>query len=302
MITDLTKEQEDMIHKFRQKWLDIGLSTQPIDRKNTVNIVKKLYKASGQKEPTVLVFDSPHECLAAISLYNMNHSLKELTADFIKNNIKDMSEIEPQSLLLGGGLDAYWLAFYEFGRIIGVKYNNTEHFDAYIDYAKNCGIMYAYEDVAFVSDRPEIINMEDGVLHCENGPSIRFRDGFEVYTWRGNRIPADWINDKSTITPEVCFSWENMDQRRSACDIVGWHTIMDQMNAILINKDDNPQIGELWDIDIPDIGRTRLLKVQCGTGRTFSFLTDESFNTALEANADTYGVDPDIYKLMEIRT
>ena len=40
----LTKEQEALLPIYRQKWLNIGYSTNPIDREQTIKSIKWLYK------------------------------------------------------------------------------------------------------------------------------------------------------------------------------------------------------------------------------------------------------------------
>lgn len=70
-IEKLTPEQEAMIPAFRQQWLEVGLSTEPVDRQASTEAVQNLYRAAGWGEPNVLHFDSPAQCVLAI------HSLRE---------------------------------------------------------------------------------------------------------------------------------------------------------------------------------------------------------------------------------
>ena len=56
------------------------------------------------------------------------------------------------------------------------------------------------------------------------------------------------------------------------------------------------------DLDIPDIGREKFLKVKCGTGREFAIPVPPDMKTALEANAWTYAIEPDVLRMLEVRT
>jgi hypothetical protein len=101
---------------------------------------------------------------------------------------------------------------------------------------------------------------------------------------------------------EQALTWENMEQRRAACEILGWATILKQLDGRTINKDADPQVGELIEVEIPEVGRERFLKVLCGTGREFALPVPPNMTTALEANCWTYGIEPDALRNLEVRT
>lgn len=95
--------------------------------------------------------------------------------------------------------------------------------------------------------------------------------------------------------------WANVEQRRAACEIVGWHSILRELHARVIDSNTDPQIGTLLECDIPNSGKERFLQVQCGTGRSFALPVPREVRTALEANAWTYGLRSDELKV-EART
>lgn len=143
-----------------------------------------------------------------------------------------------------------------------------------------------------ISDRPEIIKTDnDGRLHCENGPAVKWRDGMEQYYWGGVSVPDLWIKDKSSITPEIALTWENIEQRRCAQEILGLENILfhPDVDAKLIDENQNLQIGSLYHANMKDVGKEAFLKCQCGTGRIFVMRVDDKFKTALEANASLGG-------------
>ena len=139
------------------------------------------------------------------------------------------------------------------------------------------------------------------ILHNENGPAMAFADGWSVYAWHGTRVPSTWIDQRETLTASLALSQRNVELRRAACEILGWHNILAELKPRTINKDADPMIGELLEVDLPESGRERFLRVLCGTGRTFAIPVPPNVQTALEANAWTYGIEPASLK-PEIRT
>ena len=227
--------------------------------------------------------------------------------DQLRDQLWDQLEYHPTNMW--GSIDAYWVTWYLFAREIGVVYkkeNNTllNKWISLID--SNIGFWYPFDGICLISRTPELIKFNgDKVLHSEDGPAIRFKDGFEVYSWGGVRIPGDWIKG-DLPTPQEALVWDNVEQRRCLCEIIGWDKILNTLDAVTIDKDPDPQIGELIECDIPDSGKERFLKVKCGTGRDNIFIpVAPTTNTALEANASTWGssgIDPEIIKNLEIRT
>lgn len=78
-------------------------------------------------------------------------------------------------------------------------------------------------------------------------------------------------------------------------------TSFKKLNATTIEKDADPEVGELVEVDIPDIGRERFLRVRCGTGRRFALPVPPEMTTALQANCWTYGIDETEFN-PEVRT
>jgi len=200
-------------------------------------------------------------------------------------------------VMIYGSQDSGWLSFYSFmHNELDLDLNKL---NGLWDMAKSCGWWAPYKNMVIFQDRPQHIKWDEQKrLHNETGPSILYRDGFAVFSWHGVRIPGEWIENKPSA--EVAIKWENLEQRRAACEIVGWHNILRQLNARSIDKDD-AEIGELLEVDLPEIGTERFLRVMCGTGREFALPVPPDVKTALEANAWTYGLDSAGYN-PEVRT
>ena len=154
------------------------------------------------------------------------------------------------------------------------------------------GFRVMHEEFCLVSDFPEIIKVDaENRPHCENGPSHRWRDGWSLYHWHGVKIPAEWVEDKASLSAKTALTWGDIEQRRAACEIVGWEKILRELNARTIDKDADPEIGELVEVSIPGVGKERFLRVKCGTKRQFALPVPPTMKTALQANAWTFGYD-----------
>lgn len=178
-----------------------------------------------------------------------------------------------------------------------------KQFEIYEVLMKSCGWTWWHKDIFVISDRPKEINLDtNGRLHCENGPSIAYRDGWSLYHWHGVVIPPEWVTGNKPTAKEA-LTWKNIEQRRAAAEIVGWHNVLNELNAKIIDSDPEAQVGTLLEADIPDSGKERFLKVKCGTGREFVLPVPREVKTALAASAWTYGLDNDIKNYIpEVRT
>ena len=215
------------------------------------------------------------------------------------------SQVRLVSNSRGGSFWASWCAYISFLRdVVGWRGSTLDRFEIEEAIIKSCGWVWWHEDVLAISDRPSIIKRDNaGRLHCDDGPAIAYRDGWAVYSWHGVAVPSEWIENKSSLTPAVALTWSNIEQRRAACEMVGWHRIVDELGGVTISKHKNPQIGSLVEVTIPEIGKERFLRVKCGTGRDFAIPVPPDMETALQANAWTYGFDDHKqFSIPEVRT
>lgn len=201
-----------------------------------------------------------------------------------------------------GNMWSGWVAYLSFFRRVAkldIDYSKFEHYEKATIHG---GPRYMFEDFCIISDRPELIRKDEtNGPHCADGPSHRWRDGWELYFWRGTRVPKAWIMDKANVSAASVLSWPNIERRRAGCEILGWDKVLGSLPHRVIDKDPEAQIGTLLEIDLPDSPGERFVQVLCGTGRTFMIPVEKSAKTALEAVASTYGLSAKDYKL-EVRT
>lgn len=181
------------------------------------------------------------------------------------------------------GYDSYLTAMRD---IIGLRLPEYEKYATWERCAIAAPFRVVHDEFCIISDFPEILKVDDeNRPHCETGPSHRWRDGWALYHWHGVSIPAEWIEDRKNLTARTALTWPNIEQRRAACEIIGWDRILSELKARVIDEDDDPQVGTLVEVSLPDAGDERFLRVVCGTGRRFALPVPKTVKSAVEAHA-----------------
>jgi hypothetical protein len=270
-IDKLTPEQEASMADYVTKYTAIGLSTKPIDFDLAKKTMEKFLGTDADGYEFVFV-GSP----------------------------KGIPE--SASVITYGAHDVHWVAYYSF---FNDHFGICPEIEDMSDVVQNCSWVY-YSEVEkniYISDAPREIHMDDqGRLHNEFGPSVLYSDGFSVYSWHGNRVPKSWIMDKDSLGPDEFLKHSNIELRRVAAEIVGWAAVLNSMDYVVIDEDGDPEIGSLLEVDIPEIGKEKFLKVMCGTKREFAIPVPPEAKTALEAQAMLFGLTVEEFQIPEIRT
>ena len=333
----LTDKQIEEFPSFVKKWVAIGLSTEPADFDRATKAALEAYKLCNLKKPMVVLrMSSPFAATVGGALaWNMlkNIPLAQVRAqvraqvwDQVGDQVWDQvgaqvraqvgAQVRAQVWAQVGasinaginndGLSSLWCSFAAFATffrdVCNIELSNAFYInDALVS---SVGWSWWHQNVLALSDRPELIKRDaQNRLHCENGPSIKYRDGWSLYNWHGVSIPKQWVENKSSLDAKTALTWSNVEQRRAACEIVGWANILKELNAKTIDTDDE-EVGTLLEVDLPDSGKERFLVVTCGTGRKgIALPVPREMETALAANLWSYGIDTvDTKYLPEVRT
>ena len=297
-LNKLTPEQEARLSEFRNEYLRRGLSCDPADRQEAESAIADAYRASGLAPPTKYVWLASPMAGAIAAAMLADKKVGDQVWDQVR------AQVGAQVSRAGyGHHDAGWLAFYAyFADAAGIA--DAMQLEPLSRLSAAAGWWWPFSDLCIITDRPAELHRDaEHRLHCETGMAIKYRDGWGVSAWHGTRIPDAWVADRAALTPTIALKWANIEQRRAACEILGWNAILRELKAKMINADSDPQIGELVEVTIPDIGKERFLRVHCGTGREFALPVPPNMQTALEANAWTYGYDtPETFGKPEVRT
>lgn len=284
-IDSLTPEQEAQLPVYREMALKVGLSTSPINLEDVKAALRTIYTENNKTFPENAVHyaRSPKEATTITKANGVNNK-----ADFFKN-------------VIYGNNDAFWLYFYKyFNDVLSIP---LPQINPLIKLAEVSGWCYVDENLVVCIDRPHTIKFDEQKrLHCENGPAIEYPDGYAIYSWHGVNIPNEWISVPGYLTAKMALTETNMEKRRAACEILGWEKVLSDLNFVVIDEDEDPQIGQLVEVNIPEIGKEKFLRVLCGTGRRFALPVPPEMKTALEANAWTYDIDAKELLNLEFRT
>ena len=206
MITQLTAEQEKMMEVYRNKWIKIGLSTEPTNQERARSHIPAYYAAGGLQPPEYVLFaKSPAHAVAIVNKLGSDDFCKTVST-LPQSQQKALIEAVPDSVgydlsniytnvlsdYTGGNLWAGWLAFYEyFKEVVGVA--GLDKCLPSINLAQDVGWIFPYENVCILTEKPAEIHLNtSGRLHNTAGMAIKWPDGFGLYSLNGVTVP-DWL-------------------------------------------------------------------------------------------------------------
>ena len=190
-----------------------------------------------------------------------------------------------------GQHEADWLAFYDYFAIELGLTKQTFQLSGLWKVAKNAGWWLPCEDVCFVSERHNAVNLDgQNRLHCEDGLAVSYPDGWGVYAWHGVRVPEFVIMRPQEITPDKILSEDNAEISRVMIERYG------QDNFILnggFKAQQRDQYGELYRVEF-DNGDEPIIAVHVkdpSTDREYFLYVPPHVQTAHEAVSWTFGYD-----------
>jgi hypothetical protein len=237
--------------------------------------------------------------ITAAAISGIFHSLKTLSFDY-------------QSTLLYGQTDAYWVAFYKFCQHIGVVYEDdaSKKLDLWEKFVKSAGWAYPFTQICIICDRPEVALRDDNnVLDGENGPAIKFRDGWEVYSSHGVMVDKWIIMEPEKITIQDIDAQDNIEVKRIMQNQMGIGKYLEASGAKTIHMDIRDDAGFViyssegeGDDDKKPVGFPRALMVDkegrhflCGTDtstdRVYYMEVPNTCTTCAEAGSALAGFD-----------
>jgi len=307
-INSLTPEQEAQIPGWADKWIKIGLSTEPADFDKAEAAVLKCYDIIGAPRPKhVLKVASPWAAIfegAKLSL-ELQSGTKKIGKEKLKKYLH-----ETWHNYRGGQLWASWSSYITFFRdVCGWENPGLENFKYDEELVLNSGFVWWAEDVVAISDKPLRISLNAaGRLHHETKMAIEYRDGWGIYSWHGYRIPLShsWIiTNKEKITPDLIEHEKNAERRRIMLEIFGFEKYLAERKAKVISEDMlHGRPRRLLEFEL--VGeKIRAVEVLNGTlepdGSRRKFIlgcvrqNGAWPNTPAEAIAWSYGINPSVY-------
>jgi hypothetical protein len=134
-------------------------------------------------------------------------------------------------------------------------------FEAYKDCAEHGGFRVMHEEFCIVSDFPEVIKRDaQNRPHCSDGPSHRWRDGFEIYHLNGVAVPKYLVmTPEGQLSLDFFLNEKNADVKAEFIKKYGFDR-MKKLGKVVDSyskyKDDWYKASEYELIDMADVMRS----------------------------------------------
>ncbi|MFH8478670.1 DUF6745 domain-containing protein [Streptomyces sp. DSS69] len=189
-----------------------------------------------------------------------------------------------------GQHDAAWLAAFD-GR--------GDRLTGLTEVARNAGWWWPYEKAVVISERPEVLHRDEaGRLDHGAGPALAYPDGFALYAWRGMPVPAAFLAELASLTPQRIREEENAELRRVMLEFYGYDRYLTESGAEPVHRDET---GILWrialegDEDVVMVEVVNSTPEPDGTHRTYWLRVPPTTRTAKDGVAWTFGLDGAAY-------
>lgn len=201
---------------------------------------------------------------------------------------------------LYGAYEAHWIAYYLFPHLFLRPIHTDEQMvllNQWAELAKNCGLVYAFDEVCVVCDRPDVQDIDaDRRLHSETGPAMAFADGWQLFYIHGIRVKPHVVLNPETISVKEVDDERNVELRRILLDRMGWDRYIAESEAEIIDVDPSDLGGTLYRRSFPDDEPLVMVKVlDPSTDRRYFLRVPPTITTAREAVAWTFGRDARSY-------
>jgi hypothetical protein len=176
--------------------------------------------------------------------------------------------------------------------------------------AKSAGWIVPHERVCWVSERPKLLRANAAArLHCPDGPALQYADGWSFYAWKGTEVPAWMIEHPENITPDTVAGVVDPVLRNCMIEIMTPERFVRMGGASRVAQDETGILWrKLWSYRGITIGSWTGVEVVNGTPeadgshRRYVLRVPSRMRTAREAVAWTYGLSPERYAELDVRT
>ncbi|MFJ2011140.1 DUF6745 domain-containing protein [Streptomyces globisporus] len=189
-----------------------------------------------------------------------------------------------------GQHDAAWLAAFD---------GHGDRLAGLADVARNAGWWWPYEKAVVITERPDVLHRDEaGRLDHGEGPAFAYGDGFALHAWRGMPVPAAFLDELSSLTPERIRAEENAELRRVMLEYYGYDRYLTESGAEPVHRDET---GILWrialdgDEDVVMVEVVNSTPEPDGTNRTYWLRVPPTTRTAKDGVAWTFGLEGAAY-------
>ena len=199
-----------------------------------------------------------------------------------------------------------WLGPYEYlANVLGLR-AETEALRGLWQLALNTGWFQPHAQTCWLAERPDRLRGDaSDRLHDASGPALRFPDGWSVWAWKGVESPRGIIERPDQITLETIDAASNVQVRRCMIEIMTPQRYVALGGAVRASEDET---GVLWRKRWPSSDVWAAVEVinatpePDGTRKHYFLQVPPNLGTAREAVAWTYGLTPEAYSRLVVRT
>ena len=289
MITKLTKEQEQQMPLYVEKWLKIGLSTERLDKKVISEYVPKLQKFLNRKNNlSIIIMNNPFYTWLAILLVEnqVGKQVRSQVENQIENQVRSQVENQVRNQVwnqvenqvrnqvwkqvenqvenqvgkqvenfiwpyLDGNFASGYFSFndYMFENVLKIKHEYQEFWEIY-KMSSQFSLIYPLENFIVFCEKPIKINMKNSTLHCDNAPAIQYADDFNIYCLNGVRVTKEIVETSAyDLNPKLVLTEKNAEIRREIVRKIGIERICQKLKTKTINKWNEYELLELPKIE-----------------------------------------------------
>lgn len=282
MIEKLLPKEIEAQRKYRRLGMEIGLSTEPADRKKAEKAIIGLYALANLKAPEFHWVDSP---LVAMKLIAKERGEKlSYNSDFF-----------------AGQHNAGYVVWVKYYRDVIAKNHKELKFDTkalegfkhYEAVTESAGWFWPCEGACVVSERPKICKVDDaGLIHNEDGPCWEYRDGFKAFAIHGILVPEKVVMNPKGLTLDEINNEKNTEIQRIMIDRFGAEKYFEKTGAELINEDTTDISGQRSRALFKDSKGNKWMMCSDGsTPRVWCLPVMRTANTCKEAHQGICGFD-----------
>jgi hypothetical protein len=208
MIDKLTPEQEKKIPAYQSKWQEVGFNTQPVNLELAKSCIAKLLAVADMHPAEYVMLDSPLQCQVALNFLARDYSVKDCVKHAKKMTVaqarKKLGVDKLDYYQIGyfyqsGNTNAGYCAFYDFliTEVKPIDEETMKVWEIFKDVTRHSHYYWVTENVVFLCNRPEELHFKGNLLHCVDGPALKYRDGYAIYAIEGVRLPKDFVLQKA---------------------------------------------------------------------------------------------------------
>ena len=202
-----------------------------------------------------------------------------------------------------GQHDANWIGFYDYFRNELGLTEQTSKLLGLQKITENAGWFLPHKGICWVSERTCVVVQDNNKrMHCENGPAIKYPDGWALHYWHGVKIPGWIVETPEQITVNKIESESNAEIRRVMMTKYGIAKYLEESGAKEINRDRDTKGERILYRKEDKMGAVQIIKLENstpekdGSKKFYTFRVPPDLSTCQEAVAYLYSREPSKYR------